>query len=337
MNIQSVDLNLLAVLDALLEERNVTRAAVRVHLSQPATSNALARLRHLFGDPLLVRGNGGMVLTPYAQALLGPLRSAMNQVDAVLAVGTSFDAATSTDTFTIASSDALQIGFVPPLLTRLTVEAPGAKVICVPLGGTAQPTGDPVPERELAAGGVDLALGFFAAPPPQLHGKALFDGDFVCVLRDGHPFADSGMTPEAFAQCGHVVIAPAHHDHSTVDVALAKHRLVRRIAVVVPQYNVVPYIVARSDLVAVLPRRLAEGFVPIFGLKLLPAPIALPRFTIWQLWHERTHRSPAHRWLRSRVGELVASLAEPRAPVADRPRGRTRPSTSSSSGASSPL
>ncbi|WP_280155132.1 LysR family transcriptional regulator [Piscinibacter sp. XHJ-5] len=303
MNAISVDLNLLAVLDALLDERNVTRAARRVHLSQPATSNALARLRQVFGDPLLVRSGRGLVLTPRAEALIGPLRHAMEQIDVALGTAETFYPATSTATFTIATSDALQIGLVPALLARLAAEAPGVRIVCTPLDGLRKDIGDPLPEHGLASGQVDLAIGYFSQPQPHHHVKALFDGDFVCVTRKGHPVVGPDMTLRQFVELGHVVISAAHHVHSTVDAALARRKLTRRVAVVVPQYSVVPYVLARSDHVAVLPRRLAEAFLRTFGLQLIEPPLALAKFTITQVWHERTHRSAAHGWFRRLVEE----------------------------------
>ena len=313
MNFTGVDLNLLAVLDALLDERNVTRAARRVHLSQPAASNALSRLRHLFGDPLLVRSGRGLVLTPRAQALIGPLRAAMEHIDAALGAGATFEPATTTATFTLATSDALQIGLLPGLLARLAAEAPVARLVCTPLDGASSDVGDPLPDHALASGQIDLAIGFFSQPQAHHHVKALFSGDFVCVARKGHPGVGPDITLRQFVELGHVVIASAHHVHSTVDAALARCKLARRAAVVVPQYSVVPYVIMRSDHVAVLPRRLAEGFERTFGLRLLEPPLALPKFTISQVWHERTHQSPAHRWLRETIASLVGPLAKPAA------------------------
>lgn len=312
VNRRRVDLNLLTVLDALLDERNVTRAAARVHLSQPAASNALARLRHLFADPLLVRGQGQLVLTPRAAALVEPLREAMRSIAQTLHAGADFDPATSTETFTIATSDALQIGLLPTLLERLIAQAPGVRLRCLPLSGSVKTTGDPVPEQALASGEVDLTLGFFMEPGPQLHTRALFDGDFVCLLRKGHALGNSGLTLRQLVELGHVAIAATAHEHSTIDVALAHRKVARRIVVVVAQYNVVPYVVSRSDLVALVPRRLAEEFARLFSLQILEPPLALPTFTISQLWHERTHRSLPHRWLRGVVSELASGLVDPR-------------------------
>jgi DNA-binding transcriptional LysR family regulator len=309
MNIQNVDLNLLAVLDALLTERNVTRAASRVHLSQPAASNALARLRHLFKDPLLVRGTGGLVVTPRAQSLIAPVRAAMVQIEAALGAGAPFDAATTTETFTVAMSDALQIALLPALVDRLAQEAPNANLSCLPPPPTRgrNVAGDAVPDRELASGEVDVAFGYFVALPPRLHARALFDGDYVCVVRKSHPLRARGLTLRQYAGLGHLVVSPADREIGTVNNALAQHNLTRRVVVVVPEYNVVPYVIMRSDLVATLPRKLAEGYARIFPLRLLKSPVELPGFTISQLWHERTHHSPAHRWFRGVVAALKVS------------------------------
>lgn len=310
MDSTSIDLNLLAVLDALLGERNVTRAARRIHLSQPATSNALSRLRHLFDDPLLVRSGRGLVLTPRAESLIGPVRAAMEQIDVALGTADAFDPASSKATFTIATSDALQIGLAPALLARLAAEAPGVRLVCAPLENVRKDLGDPLPEHELATGQIDLAIGYFSQPKAHHHVKPLFDGDFVCVARKGHPVVGPDITLRQFVDLGHVVITSAHHAHGTVDSVLARRKLARRVAVVVPQYSVVPYLLMRSDHIAVLPRRLAEGFERAFGLQLIEPPVALAKYTITQVWHERTHRSAAHRWLREAVGALGAPMGK---------------------------
>jgi DNA-binding transcriptional LysR family regulator len=144
-------------------------------------------------------------------------------------------------------------------------------------------------------------------PPPQLHARRLFDGDFACVLRKDHPLAGRALTARQFVELGHVVTTASHHDLSTVDATLASHGMQRRAAVVVPQYSVVPYVIARSDFIAVLPRALAEAFARLFSLHVIEPPLALPGYTISQVWHERTHRSLAHRWLRETVTGLVAA------------------------------
>jgi DNA-binding transcriptional LysR family regulator len=232
----------------------------------------------------------------------------MMQVDAALGAGDGFDPAATTATFTLAASDALQIGLVPALLARLAAEAPRARLVCAPLEGTRKDLGDPLPDHALASGDVDLAIGYFTQPQGHHHVKPLFDGDFVCVARTGHPVAAPGMTLRQFVDLGHVVITSAHHVHITVDAALARRKLARRVAVVVPQYGVVPYVLMQSDHVAVLPRRLAEGFQRIFRLQVIEPPISLAKFTITQVWHERTHRSAAHRWFREVLGALAAPL-----------------------------
>ncbi len=312
MNRSNIDLNLLAVLDALLAERNVTQAARRVHLSQPAASNALARLRHVFKDPLLVRGAGGLTLTPRAEELELPVRQAMMQIDAALNQRAVFDPATATDTFSIAASDGVEVALLPSLIARLRNEAPGIDLRFRPLPSVslaARPMrGDIVPEEELG-GDLDLALGFFPDPPQRLHARALFEGTFVCAVRKDHPAVKSKLSLRQFLALSHVVVASRSQGwHGVVDAALAKRNLARHVALVVPQFTVVPYIIAQSDFIVTLPRGMAAMFARTFDIRLVE-PLSLPEFAISQVWHERTHHSAAHQWLRSVIAELAVRLS----------------------------
>jgi DNA-binding transcriptional LysR family regulator len=309
-NIANLDLNLLRVLYALLAERNVTRAARRLHLSQPATSNALARLRHAFRDPLLVRGVSGLVLTPRAHELTELVRRAMQHIDAALNPPVAFDPATADETFTIAAADSLQVAILGGWMPRLAKEAPGVVLRFRPLGLTATALpGDIAPHAELANGELDLAVGAFVAAPRHLHTQALFEGGFVCVLRKDHPLAKGRLTLRRFLQLSHILVDSQNELRpGLVDIALANHRLTRRVALVVPQFTVVPYVVAQSDLIVTLPKPLADRFARTFDLRVLDPPLELPKYTICQVWHERTHHSPKHRWLR---GALASTLERP--------------------------
>src|SRR6478672_10141890 len=187
MNVQNVDLNLLRVFDAVLSERGVTPAAARLGLTQPAVSNALARLRALFGDPLFLRTPGGMDATPFARELAGPVRQALALLESALAHGPGFDPATSARAFRFYMSDLGQIEFLPPLIERVQREAPGVRLEAVAL--EVESIGD-----ALAAGGLDLAVGFLPGLGPPVRRQPLFRDPYVCLMRADHPDIGKKLT-----------------------------------------------------------------------------------------------------------------------------------------------
>jgi LysR family transcriptional regulator, transcriptional activator of nodD3 and syrA len=293
-----LDLNLLVVLDALLAERHVTRAARRVGLTQPACSHALGRLRRALGDPLLVRGPGGaMVTTPRAEALAPGLRAALAELATAVAGPPSFDPATARRSVRIATSDYAELVVLPALIAALGRDAPGVDVWVVPL-----PTTRYAQLAMLASGAADLVIG-----PPRRDGPAgiyerrLFDERFRCVVRRGHPAGGRRLTLARYCALSHVMVAPRGTAGSVVDDALAARGRRRRVAVAVPHFLVVPHLVAASDLVATLAGRVVDAYADTAGLVVMAPPIELPGFAIAMTWHERLHRDPAQRWLRDQV------------------------------------
>jgi DNA-binding transcriptional LysR family regulator len=300
----SLDLNLIVALDALIEERNVTRAAGRVGISQSAMSHALARLRELTGDALLVRGTGGMVLTPRAVALGPPLRRALIEVAGALHSPAPFDPRTTRQRVRISTSDYCELILLPEVVRRLERDAPGIDL------RVAQHRDD-TPAR-LAAGSVDLVI----APlrprdeAPGTFAKKLFSETFVCVVRRGHPLTKGELTSERYAAASHALISPNGHDGGFVDDALERLGLARRVAVVVPHFFVAPHIVAKSDLVLTLATRVAGLLADPLGLEVLtpPAELKLEGFTMSAVWHETTHQDPAHRFVRDLFAEVAAGI-----------------------------
>jgi DNA-binding transcriptional LysR family regulator len=306
------DLNLLLALDALLEEKNVTRAADRIGITQSAMSHALGRLRRWFGDELLTRARSGMVLTQRAEALKEPLRDALSRIDRALAPPESFDPKTARAKIAIGTSDYVELVALPSLVERLEREAPGVDLRVHALGDAMS--------QALASGAIDIAI----APVPSydqgpgIRARALFDERFVCVMRRGHPLATKKLTLARFATASHALVAPRGKEGGIVDDALARHGLSRRVAVAVPHFLIAPHVLGKTDLILTLPERVANVLAKALGLATAPLPLELraPGFTMSAIWHERTHNEPAQRWLR----ELLVEVTSTRRARRDLPR-----------------
>jgi DNA-binding transcriptional LysR family regulator len=302
-SLAGVDLNLLVVLDALLAERHVTRAARRVGLTQPAASHALARLRSLFDDPILVRGpGGGLIPTPRAEALAPVLRASLDGLATALRGEPVFDPPTAQRTFRIAINDHAELVLLPALVERLSRIAPGIELWMVAV------TRDP--EVELIAGTIDCAIGVWPGRPwpSGIYQRRLFDSDFQCVVRARHPAARRRLTLARFAALPHLLVSPRGGRGGIVDVALAAHGLTRRVAVTVPHFLIAPHLIAASDMIVTLATRIARTFARPFRLLMLPPPVELRAFTETLVWHERLHHDPAQRWLRDQLADVSSTL-----------------------------
>jgi len=298
INLRNVDLNLLKALDVLLDERNVTRAAARLSLTQPAMSGMLTRLRESFGDPLFVRAQRGMVPTQRALDLATPVKQVLNDIEALLQPP-AFDPASASATFRIAATDYALRAIAVPFLATLKRHAPRIRVALLSVEG-------PQVQTQLERGDIDIALITPETTPPDLHARRLFDERYVCALRTGHPAADgAGLSLDAFCALDHVLVSYAGGGFSGVtDKALADLGRQRMVTLSVKSFLVVPDILRDSDMAAVVPSRLVTGMP---GLQACEPPLAIPGFTKVAAWHERTHRDPAQRWLREL---LFANCAE---------------------------
>lgn len=298
IDIRALDLNLLKALDALLDERSVTRAARRLSLTQPAVSGMLTRLRESFDDPLFVRTQRGIAPTLRAQELAGPLKELLAGIETML-LPRAFDPATARMTLNIASTDYALQAVVLPLLAQLRRIAPGVRVAVVP----AQHL--PVLER-LERGDIDLALITPEYTPPELYARHLFDERYVCLLREGHPDAQGAqgkqLPLDRFCALDHALVSYDGGSFSGVtDEALARIGRTRQVVLSVTSFLVLPEILRTSDLIAVVPERVARAAPP--GLVIMEPPLPIPGFVKTVAWHERTHRSPGHRWARSLLFE----------------------------------
>lgn len=305
-NFRTLDLNLLRVFDEIMAERSLTRAARKLHLTQPAVSNALRRLREVLGDDLVQRSGQGMAPTPRGLALWPAVRDALRQLEALLAPG-EFVPAEATNTFVLAMADATAADLMPGLVAVMAREAPGVSVRVLPLT-----TRDP--RRLLDEEAADLAIGYFPAVLADLTARAqageavgfahhrLYDGEYVCVMRRGHPLARGPLSLERYRAARHLLVSFSGRPYGFVDEALASLGLQRRVVVTVNQFFTGGRVVASSDLLAVLPRH----FVPVTGmgdaLVVRELPLSMPIVHVDALWHQRHQHLAAHQWLR---GALV--------------------------------
>ena len=295
-----MDLNLLVTLEALLAEQNVTKAANRLHLSQPAVSAQLSRLRDLFDDPLLIPAQRGMTPTAKALELLDPLRHALDQVRAALAEHRHFDPGNATLTVAIACTDYLQAVVARPLAVALRKQAPGVRIALRHLD-------PPQLEAQMVRGDVDLALMTPEHGPGSLRARRLFDERYVLIGRKRHPGLRRGLTVEEFARLDHVIVSLRGGDFTTpVDDGLAALGYQRNVALSAASFLIVPEIVSHSNFVALVPERLVRDRLD--GLKIVECPFPVPGFTVSMLWHERNHGHSGQRWVRETVMEVTGSL-----------------------------
>ena len=297
-NFTNVDLNLLKLFDALLRERSVTRAGVELGLSQPAASRALGRLRHLFADRLVVRTRNGLELTPRAIALAEPVARLLENARAIVAPA-EFDPATARAQVTVATIDHMSLMIMPSLISRLGRLAPGLDLeIPPPLGNNVD---------IVAQGNADLALGVYDDHdlPSGFFRRALYDENLACVVRHDHPVITEGLTLERFAALLHLQVIITGRGESSIDIALQRYGLKRRVAVRLPHFLAAPMLVAESDMILSLPRRLAHRISTSTPIAVLELPFDLDGFTLSMIWHERRQDDPAHLWLRRQVVEAV--------------------------------
>ncbi|WP_375465336.1 LysR family transcriptional regulator [uncultured Methylobacterium sp.] len=293
MNLRTVDLNLLVALDALLTELHVTRAADRVGLSQPAMSNALSRLRHLFKDELLVRTASGMQATPRAIELSGPTKQVLRQIERVFESDTEFDPAAAIRNFSLRLSDLLSLLLLPTLLDRITRCAPGISLNILHL--------PPIRTIEaLEKDEIDLALSTGLKHSNSICAEIVMSDRMVCVMRSGHPLAQEPLDLDAFLGQRHLKISMSPTDMRFVDDVLAGDQLKRNVSLNVPHWLTVPSILARTDLLSVMPGRLASAIAGD-GLVARDLPFASAPFNWVLYWHRRHDENRAIGWLRKQI------------------------------------
>jgi DNA-binding transcriptional LysR family regulator len=297
MKIAGLDLNLLIAFESLLDERHVGRAASRVGLSQPAFSNAISRLRVRLDDPLFVRTSRGMVPTPRAEQLSGPVRAALSLLRDTLEAPRAFDPETSTQRFRVGLSDNVEL-LLAPLLARSM--RPGK----LQLQTRRLEAMFAIPESELRSGSLDLAIGYFQDARTLAPGfimETLFEEPNVVIARRGHPAFQRRLTLERLMRLDHAAIIYRNEPWGLIDRELAARGLRRRLRLALPHCLSVLHAVASSDLVACVQQSVATAFGPPLGIVSYPEPIGLPPFALRMTWHEQRNSDPAQIWLRTLV------------------------------------
>lgn len=308
MNLRSIDLNLLAVFDAIAAEGNQSRAANRLGMSQPAMSNALARLRTALDDPLFVRTAQGMTPTARARALAAPIRQALDLIQGGLERAKrddSFDFGASTRTIVIVVEDYGDSVIVPRLMDWLMQTAPGMRVRL-----RRDPSGTAL-SKKLSDGSVDIAVQYVRARDGELHARHLLEEELVSMVREDHPTIGDSLSLAQYLAVPHVVFGRLGSQgikNSIVDRELKRLGLARSIALQVPGFQSMPIIVRNTNFICTLPRRMAQAYAHYFRLKTLKTPLELPPLPLYLVWSKSMDRDPAHRWLRNAVHELCRRL-----------------------------
>ena len=295
------DLNLMPIFVALMEERSVTRAAERLGMTQPALSNALARLRTTMQDQLFIRARYGIQPTPIALELAPVIVEALARIDDAVLGQQDFDPALAERLMTIAPNGYAEFVLAPAIVARLGDVAPGIQLRLVPYGNDLIETG-------VISGTTAMVLGRIVDPPDNLVVQHLMDDGFACVVRANHPSVGETLSREQFERLRHVNVLPPGRLRAGLFKALERQGLRREVAVSVTNFLAVPEMVAVTDYCATLPRLICHRLAHDPRLRVVPAPVDLGTFPVEMAWHVRYRHDPAHRWLRSLIGTMAEEL-----------------------------
>jgi DNA-binding transcriptional LysR family regulator len=310
-DLSNLDLNLLRVFDAVARERHVTRAAQRLHLSQPAVSNALTRLRLALGDELFLRRPGGVEPTELAVSLTQPVAEVLDRLRETLAAHAPFDPAISDRVFTAGFSEYAEAVLAPPLLAHMATEAPGCLL--------AIRHADRVNALELLEQDESqMVLGMLAEPPSLYTRLRLLPEAFLVLMRPGHPLAEGTMTVEHFSQWPHLLHSPNGSRDGALDIPMREAGFPRRLGAVVAHLSGVPDILKRTDMVMALSARLARQMASIHGLAIRPCPVETKHTRLSLIFHRRFEADQGHAWLR----RLLLSVARDASPADECERTR---------------
>ena len=307
--VAKLDLEWIGVFVEVYRTGNVSRAAERLGIAQATASIVLGKLRTHFGDRLFARTPRGMEPTPRAQSLYPELATILERLEALRVEGRSFEPSTARRRFRIAMTDISEVVLLPTLFARLRQDAPGVEIDTEP--------SDESTARRLEAAEVDLAVGFLPQLETGFHEQTLFVQDFVCLASTRHPRLGDRLSRRALESEAHVTVPLPGTGHSIVDRALARHGIERQVALRVRTFLGAARIVAATELLAIVPRRLSEVMTDHEGVRRFELPVALPGYSVKQHWHERLHGDPAHAWLRRTVAQLFTPARR-----AMRPTGR---------------
>ncbi|MGV2099742.1 LysR substrate-binding domain-containing protein [Rhizobium sp. 21-4511-3d] len=295
------DLNLMPIFLALMEERNVTRAAERLGITQPALSNALNRLRDTLRDPLFIRERYGMRPTQLAEEMAPVIRTALAQFDELILGQQEFDPEKASRLFTVAPNSYVEFVLMPEVVARLRERADGIKLRLIPFGSDLSETG-------AVSGTTEMVLGRITDPPDNMVVQHLMDDGLACVVRADHPEIGDSISKEDYERLKHVNVLPPGRLRAGLFQALEQRGLRREVAVSVTHFLAVPEMIAATDYCTTLPRQICRRLARDTRLKILPAPADLGTFPVEIAWHVRYRHDPAHRWLRSLISEVAREI-----------------------------
>src|SRR5690606_36530600 len=299
-NLRQLDLNLLLVFDALMQEGNLTRAAERLHLSQSTVSNALARLRQQLGEELFLRHARGMSPTARATALYPPVRQALQLLQSGLSPAEPFNVQ-APHSFNLSLNDYAQAALLPTLQAHLAQVAPLVEVVA---------HGDDADNllTRLENGALDVAIDYLHFDSPDLHYSSLREEALVVIGRKDHPAFTGGLQLRDYQQARHVIVTPRAGRGSPLEIVLGSAKVRRQAALHLPNYLPIPAIVARTELLGTVPARLAETFAALFELQVAALPFDMPAVQISLIRHRQQQHDPAHIRLREQLHALLADL-----------------------------
>ena len=297
---QNLDLNLLKVFDAIYRLRNLTDVARHVHLTQPAVSHALRRLRTTLGDPLFVRTVNGLEPTPRSEQMVNPIRQALGLIEDTVSSTGSFEPAQCTREFRLLLSDLGELVFLPRLLSHLRAHTPGATALVVQASRTHY-------EALLRDRAADIAVGHLPNLPPTLKHRPLFRDDYVVLRAKSSARSSRKLTLAQYAQAAHMEVDPPGSVRRPVETALESVGVQRRVVLRVPHYFAVPSILLQTDLLVTVPRSVARNLRNAEDLQITDAPLAIAPLEVTMYWHARQDTDPAHRWLRQTMVELFGA------------------------------
>ncbi|OXS21024.1 LysR family transcriptional regulator [Pseudomonas rhodesiae] len=298
MNLRAVDLNLLVIFDTLMKERHVTRAALKVPMSQPAMSSALSRLRLLFKDDLFIRVGGCMEPTARAIELSVGVTRILREAERLMTSEVLFDPASSDDHFTGRMSDLITYLVLPTLSGLLSRQAPGMRmdITHIPIDQTL---------ARMESDQLDFAISTQLKHTSNIVSEPLFMDRLVCVMRDGHKLSGAELSMQEFLKADHLHVAVSQHDVRFVDNVLAEQQVSRRITLTIPHWLSLPAILCETDMISVISERLASTFVDK-ALVIKELPLSMPSFS-WDLyWHKRNKNTAAHAWLREQIKQCCS-------------------------------
>ena len=301
VNLRNIDLNLLTVFDAVMTEGNITRAAEKIGMSQPAMSIAISRFRHIADDKLFERTGRGVKPTPRALELSGPVSRALVVISSALEHGTEFDLKTSERSFNLGFGDYGELVILPRLAQRIAKVDSNIRLNTLPTAGIDM-------QKEMHFENIDLYLWLVPLENSEIRSTQIGTMDHACIVRKDHPSIKDSISIEQYADLAHVVYElPGAYGPSLIDRELWRHNLKRKRACEVYSFFHMPRIISSTDMIATMPRPMAEAYASIHNLKIIPAPIPA-EMAIFLMWHKRLDNDTGHQWLRNAVIEIQASL-----------------------------